>query len=294
MAKSRPPTGGSRPELVVVTGLSGAGKGTVLRALEDLGLYAVDNLPVDLIPTFAELAHKAKGISRAALGIDAREGDDLARFPKLYAKLRGQIHCTLLYLEANDDVIQRRFSETRRPHPMGKVSVSGSIADERKRLAPVRGIADTIVDTSSLTVHQLRKLMEEKFGGKSDDSIGISVISFGYRNGVPTDADLVFDVRFLPNPNYVADLRKKTGKHSAIKSFMRGYPQTEEFLGRVTGLLEYLIPHYTNEGKRYLTIAFGCTGGHHRSVMIAEEVRTRLSKAGFPARSSHRDIEKEY
>lgn len=294
MAKSRPPSDVKRPELVVVTGLSGSGKGTVLRALEDLGYYAVDNLPIDLIPTFAELAHQAKGISRAALGIDIREGAALARFPAIFKKLSQKISCTLVFLEADDAVIQRRFSETRRPHPVGKLSVSGSITDERKQLAPIRAIGDPIIDTSSLTVHQLRKLMEEKFGGDTDQSVGISVISFGYRNGVPTDADLVFDVRFLPNPNYVATLRKKTGKHPAIKKFMHGYPQTEEFLIRVTDLLRYLIPHYVTEGKRYLTIAFGCTGGHHRSVMIAEEVCSRLGKSGFHSRTSHRDIEKDY
>ena len=285
---------GVRPEIVVVTGLSGSGKGTVLRSLEDLGYYAVDNLPVDLIPKFAELAHQAKGIQRAALGVDIREGAALAQFPKLFRKLGKQIRCTLIFLEADDAVIQRRFSETRRPHPVGGTSVSDSILDERKRLAPIRALGDPIIDTTNLTVHQLRKMMEEKFGGKTEQKIAISVISFGYRNGVPTDADLVLDVRFLPNPNYIAGLRKKTGKHAEIKSFMRGYPQTEEFLRRIQDLLSYLIPHYMTEGKRYLTIAFGCTGGHHRSVMIAGEVKARLSKIGFQARVSHRDIEKEY
>lgn len=294
MAKSRPPAERTSPELVIITGLSGSGKGTVLRALEDLGYYSVDNLPIDLIPTFAELAHKAKDIGRAALVVDVREGTALDRFPAIYRKIRSTIRCTLVFLEADDDVIVRRFSETRRPHPMGRTSVAGSIAEERKRLAPIRALGDPIINTSALTVHQLRRLIEEKFGGTTDDKIAISVISFGFRNGLPSDADLVFDVRFLPNPNYVPELRKKTGKHRAVAAFMRRYPQTEEFLSRVTEMLSYLIPHYVGEGKRYLTIAFGCTGGHHRSVMIADEVRHRLAKCGFNARGAHRDIEKAY
>lgn len=294
MAKTRLPKKRPRSELVIITGLSGSGKATVLRALEDLGYYSVDNLPIDLVPTFAELVQHAKDIGRAALVIDVREGVALDRFPALYRKIRSKIRCTLLFLEADDSALLRRFSETRRPHPLGHASVAGSITDERKRLAPIRALADPIIDTSSLTVHQLRRLMEEKFSGTANETIGISVISFGYRNGLPTDADLVFDVRFLPNPNYVPDLRKKTGKHRAVAAFMRRYPQTDEFLDRVTEMLAYLIPHYVVEGKRYLTIAFGCTGGHHRSVMIADEVRGRLGKLGFHPRGAHRDIEKAY
>jgi UPF0042 nucleotide-binding protein len=293
MAKTRA-NAAQQPELVVITGISGSGKATVLRAFEDRGYYAVDHLPVDLLPKFAELTRKAEGIRRAAIVVDVREGDALSRFPDIFRRLQKRTRATLVFLEADNQVLLRRYSETRRPHPLGRESVLRSVTDERKRLKPIRAIADQIMDTSGLTVHQLRSLIEEKFGGAAAVSLSISVISFGFRNGLPSDADLVFDVRFLPNPNYIPDLRPKSGKHPAVARYMRGFEQTEEFIVRVTEMLTYLIPHYEAEGKRYLTIAFGCTGGHHRSVMIAEEVRGRLAKRGFATRGSHRDIRKEY
>ncbi|MCX6591693.1 MAG: RNase adapter RapZ [Acidobacteria bacterium] len=283
-------------ELVIITGLSGSGKATVLRALEDLGYYAVDHLPVDLIPTFADLTHQAKGIARAALVIDVREGEALQRFPEIFADLTQRLRTTLVFLEADAASLKRRFSETRRPHPLGRQSsIDKLIKAEIKSLAPIRALADPVINTTRLTGHDLRRLIEEKFGGvRKASSVAISVISFGFKNGPPADADLVFDVRFLPNPNYVPELRKKNGKDPAVADFVRQYPQTQEFISRVTDLLQFLLPHYVKEGKSYLTIAFGCTGGHHRSVMIADEVCTRLIQSGFDARSAHRDIRKAY
>jgi UPF0042 nucleotide-binding protein len=282
------------PELVVVTGLSGSGKATVLKCLEDLGYYSVDNLPVDLLPKFAELVKNSPQVQRAALVFDIREGSGVQRFPQLYARIRRQIPARLVFLEADDATLVRRFSETRRPHPLGgERSVLRSVVRERKMLAPIRALADHIVNTSKFNVHELRELMGETFGGGRDESkILIYVTSFGYRHGVPADSDLVFDVRFLPNPNYIPQFKKLSGRHPSVARYIRSFPQTVEFIARITDLLVYLLPHYIREGKSYLTIAFGCTGGRHRSVMIADEVRRRLLRAGFKVKGVHRDIEK--
>ncbi len=281
-------------ELVVITGLSGSGKGSVLKALEDLGYYAVDNLPVDLIPTFAELTRDSSSIRTAALVVDIREGESLQRFPDIYSRIRHLINTRLVFLEANDETIMRRFSETRRPHPLGKENtISKSIRTERKHLAAIRAMADLIVNTSKFTVHELREFIGEKFRGESEESkIMIYVTSFGYRHGVPPDSDLVFDVRFLPNPNYIPRFKHLTGRHPGVARYIRSFPQTVEFVNRISELLIYLLPHYIREGKSYLTIAFGCTGGHHRSVMIADQIRKNLVQSGFKAKVSHRDMAK--
>ena len=281
-------------ELVVITGLSGSGKGSVLKALEDLGYYAVDNLPVDLIPTFAELTRDSSSIRTAALVVDIREGESLKRFPDIYSRIRHQINTRLLFLEADDQTIVRRFSETRRPHPLGKdKTISKSISVERKQLAAIRAMADLIVNTSKFTVHELREFIGEKFRGEREESkIMIYVTSFGYRHGVPPDSDLVFDVRFLPNPNYIPRFKHLTGRHPGVARYIRSFPQTVEFVNRISELLVYLLPHYIREGKSYLTIAFGCTGGHHRSVMIADQIRKNLVQAGFKAKVTHRDLAK--
>jgi UPF0042 nucleotide-binding protein len=281
-------------ELVVITGLSGSGKATVLKAFEDLGYYAVDNMPIELIPKFAELAKDSAQVRRAALVIDIREGGQLAQFPALFERLRRQTAARLVYLEADDAALARRFSETRRPHPLGKlVSVSKSIKKERDLLAPIRKVADYIIDTSKFNVHELREVIGEKFsGGRGDSSLRIDITSFGYRHGVPPDSDLVFDVRFLPNPNYIPQFKNLTGRNPIVARYILSFPQTKEFIDRISDLLVYLIPHYVREGKSYLTIAFGCTGGHHRSVMIAGAIRKRLARSGFKAKETHRDIGK--
>ncbi len=281
-------------ELVVITGLSGSGKATVLKAFEDLGYYAVDNLPIELIPKFAELAKGSGHVKRAALVIDVREGGQLAQFPALFQRLRRRTPVTLLFLEADDGTLARRFSETRRPHPLGtQASVQKSLRTERELLAPIRSVADHIIDTSKFNVHELREVIGEKFGGgRSESSIRIDITSFGYRHGVPADSDLVFDVRFLPNPNYIPEFKNLTGRNPSVARYIRSFPQTSEFIDRISELLVYLIPHYVREGKSYLTIAFGCTGGHHRSVMIAGSIRKRLAQAGFRVKETHRDIGK--
>jgi UPF0042 nucleotide-binding protein len=282
-----------KSELVIITGLSGSGKGSVLKVLEDLG-YSVDNLPVDLIPKFAELTQGAETVRRSALVVDIREGEGLKKFPAIFRKVKKSLPARLVFLEADDDAIMRRFSETRRPHPLGNASGIGkSILAERKYLAPIRALADLTINTSKFTVHELRDFIHEKFGGAKDDSkIMVYVTSFGFRHGVPADSDLVFDVRFLPNPNYIAKFKQLTGRHPSVASYIRSFPQTQEFIKRITELLTYLLPHYVREGKSYLTIGFGCTGGHHRSVMMADQIRKNLASAGYKTKVTHRDMAK--
>ncbi|HUP04820.1 MAG TPA: RNase adapter RapZ [Bryobacteraceae bacterium] len=280
-----------RPEVVVITGLSGSGKGSVLKSLEDLGFYSVDNLPVDLIPKFAELTRDNPSIRSAALVVDIREGAGLKRFPKTLAAIRKSVDARLIFLEADESALVRRFSETRRPHPLGgDRSIIRSIRAEKAQLAPIRAMADLLINTSKFTVHELREFIGERFRGQRDESkILVYVTSFGYRNGLPPDSDLVFDVRFLPNPNYIPRFKNLTGRNPDVAKYILSFPQTVEFIDRITDLLVYLLPHYIHEGKSYLTIAFGCTGGQHRSVMMAEEIRKNLAQAGFKAKVNHRD-----
>jgi UPF0042 nucleotide-binding protein len=288
--RSKPPR--QRPELVVITGLSGSGKGSVLKVLEDLGFYAVDNMPVELIPKFAELAADNASIRSAALVVDIREGEGLKSFPKVFRSLDKRVQARLVFLEADDSALLRRFSETRRPHPLGTGrNLLASIRAEKARLAPIRQMASLIINTSKFTVHELRDFIGERFRGRGDESkIRIYVNSFGFRNGLPPDSDLVFDVRFLPNPNYIPRFKKLTGSNPAVARYIRSFPQTVEFIKRITDLLIYLIPHYIREGKSYLTISFGCTGGQHRSVMLGEEIGKHLAEAGFRAKVTHRDV----
>jgi UPF0042 nucleotide-binding protein len=281
-------------ELVILTGLSGAGKASALKTFEDLGFYSVDNLPLELIPRFADLVAKSAEITHAALVVDVREGSRLERFPAILAKVRKVLPTRVVFLEATEDAIVRRFSETRRPHPLGRgETVVSSIRAERKRLDPVRNVADILLDTSRFNVHELRAHINAQFTrgtGKSERNLTISVTSFGFKNGVPSDADLVFDVRFLPNPHFVPEFRKLTGKHPKVAKYVRQFPQTKEFLDKVTDMLTFLLPHYIHEGKSYLTIGIGCTGGQHRSVMITEELKKRLGAAGYRAKAAHRDM----
>ncbi len=289
-----PAPAASSTELVIITGLSGSGKGTVLRTLEDLGYYAVDNLPLDLIPKFAELSLDSPKVRRAALVVDVREGGAFQRFPRLYADLKRRIPTRLIFLEADDETLVRRFSETRRPHPLGTGrSITRSIQAERELLKPVRKLADLTINTSKFNVHELREYIGEQFaGGRDESKLMVYVTSFGFRYGIPPDSDLVFDVRFLPNPNYIKEYKHLSGRHPRVARYIRSFPQTAEFIDRITDLLVYLLPHYLREGKSYLTIAFGCTGGRHRSVMMADEIRKRLARAGYRVKGSHRDIEK--
>jgi UPF0042 nucleotide-binding protein len=280
-------------ELVILTGLSGSGKLSALKTFEDLGYYSVDNLPAELIPQFADLVAKSAEISRAALVIDVREGSKLEKFPAIIKKVRQVLPTRVVFLEATDDALVRRFSETRRPHPMGRGdTVIASIRAERKRLDPVRNVADILLDTTKFNVHELRAHINSQFerGGKSDRNLTINVMSFGFKNGVPTDADLVFDVRFLPNPHFIPEFRKLTGKHPKVAKYIRQFSQTKEFLDKAADMLTFLLPHYIQEGKSYLTIGIGCTGGQHRSVMIAEELKKRLGAAGYRSKSAHRDM----
>jgi UPF0042 nucleotide-binding protein len=226
--------------------------------------------------------------------VDIRERENLKRFPAIYARIRREIPTRLVFMEADDATIARRFSETRRPHPLGTgQSISRSIRQERELLAPIRELAALIINTSKFTVHELRDFIRDKFVGEREESkIMVYVTSFGYRHGVPADSDLVFDVRFLPNPNYIPRFKKLTGRHPSVARYIRSFPQTTEFIGRISELLVYLLPHYIREGKSYLTIAFGCTGGHHRSVMIADQIRKNLASAGYRAKATHRDLAK--
>jgi UPF0042 nucleotide-binding protein len=289
------PSAAPATELVIITGLSGSGKGTVLKAFEDLGYYSVDNLPIELIPKFAELTKSAPDIRKAALVVDIREGSALERLPAMYKKIQRLVPSRLVFLEADDAVLQRRFSETRRPHPLGTgQSVHANIKQERERLEPIRRLADPIINTSNYNVHELRDTIHQIFGGERRRAAGmlVQVNSFGFRHGIPTESDLVFDVRFLPNPNYIPEFKDKTGKHASVARYIRSFPQTQEFIERISQLLIYLLPHYIEEGKNYLTISFGCTGGHHRSVMMAGEIRKRLAGAGYRVKENHRDIQK--
>jgi UPF0042 nucleotide-binding protein len=281
-------------QLVILTGLSGSGKSTVLKAFEDMGFYCVDNLPVELIPIFAELHAAGEGdFARAALLVDAREGLQLEKLPGLLRHLRREHPITLVFIEANEDALLRRYSETRRPHPLGKdFSVRESLHHERVLMDPIRKLADVVIDSSQFNVHELRQFVNERFRSESQRPMLVSLVSFGFKFGVPTDADLMFDVRFLPNPHFVPKLRPFTGKDPQVRRYIRSFPQTGEFLRRMQGLLTYLIPHYIEEGKSYLTIAFGCTGGKHRSVMMAESMKQSLQKRGNATRVVHRDINK--
>ncbi|HEV2490461.1 MAG TPA: RNase adapter RapZ [Candidatus Acidoferrales bacterium] len=281
-------------QLVILTGLSGSGKGSVLRTFEDLGFYCVDNLPVSFIPSFAEMYMGGGGeFERAVLLVDAREGEQLKRLPEIYRRLRREYPATLLFLEASSQALARRFSETRRPHPGGAdLSIAEGIRLERKQMAAIRALADVVIDTTKFTVHDLRQFIFRRFQKAGQKSLLVSVMSFGFRFGLPGDADLVFDVRFLPNPHFILKLRPYSGKNAKVARYIRSFKQTGEFLRRIEGLLAYLIPHYIREGKSYLTIAFGCTGGRHRSVMLAEAVGKALSKRGYTVKVEHRDLER--
>jgi len=292
--KRRHPSNATR-RLVVITGLSGSGKGSALKAFEDLGYYCVDNLPVGLIPRFADMcAAHASRIRRSAVVVDIREGESLSQLPVAYQRLgRDGLNVALLFLEASDEALIHRFEETRRPHPLGRnLPVREGIRLERSLLKPMRHLADTVIDTSRMNVHELRQLIQDRFGGRRRKTMLVSVLSFGFKHGVPHDADLVFDVRFLPNPNFVTGLREKSGTDPEVREYVESQALTREFISRVSDLLLFLLPNYVREGKSYLTIAIGCTGGRHRSVALAEHIGDFLDEEGFKTKIIHRDLQR--
>jgi UPF0042 nucleotide-binding protein len=278
---------------IVLTGLSGSGKSQAIRALEDLGYFCVDNLPTTLIPTLANLTIRGD-LERVAIVVDVREGNFLSSFPKIFSRVRKtmRLNPVLIFLEASNATLLRRFSETRRPHPLAPDrSAREGIRDERARMTPIRQMADAIVDTSDMTVHELRQFFMGLSRNRSRARLVVTVLSFGYKHGVPVDADLVFDVRCLPNPHFVPALRRRTGRDRAVVAYMESDASTREFIERLEEYLRYVLPRYVAEGKSYLTIAIGCTGGRHRSVMIAERLKRALADtAGARLRVRHRDI----
>ena len=282
---------------VIVTGLSGAGKSYAIKCLEDLGYFCVDNLPTTLIPTFAELcANSSRGIHAIALGVDVREGEYLANMVETIQELRARRHhVDVLFLEASDETLVRRYHETRRRHPLaGEGNVVDGIRAERQALAHLREIANRVIDTTSLTVHQLKDQMVHSYGPQGAPSgLTVALVSFGFKHGVPYDADLVFDVRFLPNPHFVDHLRALDGRDPAVEEFVMSFSESRELRSRLEGLLKFLLPLYEREGKAYLTVAIGCTGGRHRSVMLVEALRSFLTGLGLSPIVRHRDLDRE-
>ncbi len=286
---------GKAARFVVLTGLSGSGKSQAIRALEDLGYFCVDNLPTSLIPTFADLTGSTEGaIPRAAVVVDLRDPDFLGGFPAVLKTLRRRkrLGAVTIFLEASDAVLVRRFSETRRPHPVAADQpLLEAILAERERLEPIKQLADKVLDTSDLTVHELRRMFTDLSRGGPTKQLVVTLLSFGYKHGVPIEADLMLDVRFLPNPHFEPELRALSGRDKGVQEFLEKDTATDTFLTKATELMRFLIPRYAAEGKSYLTLAVGCTGGRHRSVFIAERLRRRLTRMeGVRLRIKHRDM----
>ena len=288
----------SVPDIVIITGLSGSGMSAATNAFEDLGYFCVDNLPLTMLPTFARLVTadgEEQGIKRAALVIDIREGTFLADFGKQLDALRAAgLNVYVLFLEASDDVLQHRFSETRRPHPADTgQTLLRSLAAERTAMSRIRSLADQIIDTSDHTVHTLRSHLIERFSpDRKAGPMRVQMLSFGHKYGNPGDMELLFDVRHLPNPHFVPELRPLSGHDKRVVKYLKEQPEVEETLSRFYDLLEYLLPQYQREGKSYVTVGIGCTGGRHRSVMIANALGRKLRRAGFDAHAVHRDVRK--
>jgi UPF0042 nucleotide-binding protein len=299
---SEPGSGGASAApphtFVIVTGLSGSGKSLVHRCFEDMGYFCVDNLPIELIPKFGEMRERSgEALGLVALTVDVREREFLDQFPAVYEDLkRRHPELRLLFLEADDDSLVKRFSETRRPHPLGgpgRTLLEG-VALERERLSPLRERADVVLDTSDLTVHELRRHLFGRFGGGGDDDrLQVALISFGYRHGVPKHADIVLDARFLPNPYFDADLKPQSGRDEPVQRFLADRDEYRTFRGKLLDLLDFLLPAYRREGKSYLTIAIGCTGGRHRSVALVEDLADELARRGTPALRTHRDCDRQ-
>jgi UPF0042 nucleotide-binding protein len=288
------PETGERLRLIIITGLSGAGKSWAIKCFEDLGYYCVDNLPTTLIPTFVELcAHSTRRITRIALGVDIRERQYLHSVVEVLSELRGSGYLTeVLFLEASEETLVRRYHETRRRHPVSSGSLLDGIREERKLLANLRELADRVIDTSRITVHELRQRLVEMYGEAASTGLTVNLLSFGYKFGVPYEADLVFDCRFLPNPFFVDALKAHDGRTLAVRQFVVEQPEGRDLITRLRDLLAYLLPRYQKEGKAYLTVAVGCTGGRHRSVALVEELRSFVEAHGIPVTVTHRDVDR--
>jgi UPF0042 nucleotide-binding protein len=282
---------------VIITGLSGAGKSHAIKCFEDMGYFCVDNLPTTLIPTFADLIARSRhDVQRVALGVDVREGEYLSHLLEALHELKGRGHnVEVLFFEASDEALVRRYHESRRRHPLGaEGNVLDAIRAERKAMAHMREIADRIVETSGITVHQLKALLSELYvAPRARAGLTTSLVSFGYKHGIPFDADLVFDVRFLPNPHFVEGLRPLDGRDTRVREFVLRPDEARELLDRLRDLLRFLLPFYQREGKAYLTVAVGCTGGRHRSVTFVEELREFLESLAYAPTVVHRDIDRE-
>lgn len=279
--------------LVIITGMSGSGKHTAYKSFEDMGYFCVDNLPPALVPRLVQLAHASSGkITNMALVVDSRSGESSFELTELFSRLKEFARsCSVLFLEASDEVLARRYSETRRVHPMARdTSLIEGIKKERQELSSLREMADVIIETSRFGVHELRKDIQERYGMENRISgINLSLISFGFKNGIPLNADLLFDVRFLPNPFFIEELKSMTGEDPGVVDYMMNFPETSEIIGRILEMLMYLLPRFAREGKSYCTVAIGCTGGRHRSVMVVNELKGKLVCQGYNPVVTHRD-----
>ena len=280
------------PHFLIVTGLSGAGKSTAIKALEDIGYYCVDNLPLSLMKTFARLClNSSQPLEKVALGIDIREGDSLMELPHIMEELRHQgIEAEILFLYATEEVLIKRFKETRRPHPLQNSSLDASIAREKKIMEPIRNISRYLLDTSQATPHTLKAQIKDLFGGEKEGML-VYIHSFGFKHGPPSNLDLMLDVRFLPNPHFVDGLREKTGLDPQVERYVMNHPETQAFLSHLSAFLSYLLPKYQQEGKPFLSVGVGCTGGVHRSVAIARWLEGFVKEQGFRAKVFHRELE---
>ncbi|MEE8460701.1 MAG: RNase adapter RapZ [Acidobacteriota bacterium] len=283
--------------LVIITGMSGSGKHTAFNAFEDLGYFCVDNLPTSLISRLIQMSVAAGGeLQEVAIVIDVRLGEPLEGFEKLFGEIRkSHAHAKIIFVDASTEVLARRYGETRRLHPLAQdTTLLEGIRAERRRLASVRTLADLVIDTSEFSVHDLRDFIYQNFQRTDQEEVlNVSLVSFGFKNGIPHNSELIFDVRFLPNPYFVSALKEKTGNDPSVAQYMLKQPETGEILGRIHDMLEYLLPKYTREGKKYLTISIGCTGGRHRSVLVANELQKRLKKKGRKVNLIHRDLHSE-
>ncbi|MCJ7587988.1 MAG: RNase adapter RapZ [Candidatus Aminicenantes bacterium] len=281
----------TRDKFLIIAGLSGSGKTVVSHFFEDLGYYRVDNLPAKLIPSFVDLwLHGKVEIGKVALVVDIREPSFLKEFPRVWKEIRRKVGARLLFLDATDEALVKRFSETRRPHPLARKSVVEGVRLERKRLAPIKNMADEVIDTTRMSIVQLKELLGGRFAARRAPRLQITLISFGYKYGIPLESDLVFDTRFLPNPFYVESLREKSGRQRGVRDFVLGAAETKAFLAKLREFLDFLIPHFVREGKSYLTISVGCTGGKHRSVVVAETLREYLRRQKCDIKLYHRDM----